>query len=101
MTINVLRINDLWWVEKSSTAGTRHRHPSGHDRRPARRSRRDRGGVASEPQVALPDAPRQSPVTASCRLVAQMTNYVSHIKDSGMDPKTRAARPSSARPRTP
>ena len=29
-----------------------------------------------------------SPVTAPCRVVAQMTNYVSHVKGAGMDPKT-------------
>ena len=29
-----------------------------------------------------------SPVTAPCRVVAQMTNYASHVKDSGMDPAT-------------
>lgn len=29
-----------------------------------------------------------SPVTAPCRVVAQMTNYASHVKDSGMDPVT-------------
>jgi 2-keto-4-pentenoate hydratase/2-oxohepta-3-ene-1,7-dioic acid hydratase in catechol pathway len=28
----------------------------------------------------------RSPVTAPCRVVAQMTNYRSHIKDSGMNP---------------
>jgi 2-keto-4-pentenoate hydratase/2-oxohepta-3-ene-1,7-dioic acid hydratase in catechol pathway len=27
-----------------------------------------------------------SPVTAPCRVVAQMTNYASHVKDSGLDP---------------
>ncbi|MGV9362276.1 fumarylacetoacetate hydrolase family protein [Amycolatopsis sp. NPDC003731] len=29
-----------------------------------------------------------SPVTAPCRVVAQMTNFASHVTDSGMDPKT-------------
>ena len=29
-----------------------------------------------------------SPVTAPCCVVAQMTNYVSHVKGAGMDPKT-------------
>ena len=29
-----------------------------------------------------------SPVTAPCRVVAQMTNYVSHVTDSGMNPDT-------------
>ena len=29
-----------------------------------------------------------SPVTAPCRVVAQMTNFASHVKDSGLDPDT-------------
>jgi len=29
-----------------------------------------------------------SPVTRPCRVVAQMTNFESHVRDSGMDPKT-------------
>ena len=29
-----------------------------------------------------------SPVTAPCRVVAQMTNFSSHVKDAGMDPKS-------------
>ncbi|BBX97674.1 fumarylacetoacetate (FAA) hydrolase [Mycobacterium lacus] len=29
-----------------------------------------------------------SPVTAPCRVVAQMTNFASHVEDSGMDPKS-------------
>ncbi|RDI52720.1 fumarylacetoacetate hydrolase family protein [Nocardia mexicana] len=29
-----------------------------------------------------------SPVTAPCRVVAQMTNFASHVTDAGMDPET-------------
>ena len=29
-----------------------------------------------------------SPMTTPCRVVAQMTNFVSHVVDAGMDPKT-------------
>ncbi len=29
-----------------------------------------------------------SPVTTPCRVVAQMTNYASHVTDAGMDPKS-------------
>jgi 2-keto-4-pentenoate hydratase/2-oxohepta-3-ene-1,7-dioic acid hydratase in catechol pathway len=29
-----------------------------------------------------------SPVTKPCRVVAQMTNFASHVKDAGMDPQT-------------
>lgn len=87
MTINVLRINNLWWVEKSPTTGTLIDTPAATTGALlADRAAISAASVGAE--VALPDAPRQSPVTASCRVVAQMTNYVSHIKDSGMDPKT-------------
>lgn len=30
----------------------------------------------------------RAPVTAPCRVVAQMTNYVSHVRDPGMNPDT-------------
>src|SRR4029079_6477360 len=29
-----------------------------------------------------------SPVTTPCRVVAQMTNFTSHVKDAGLDPET-------------
>src|SRR4029079_12973821 len=29
-----------------------------------------------------------SPVTTPCRVVAQMTNFASHVKDAGLDPET-------------
>jgi 2-keto-4-pentenoate hydratase/2-oxohepta-3-ene-1,7-dioic acid hydratase in catechol pathway len=38
--------------------------------------------------VAVDSLGLVSPVTAPCRVVAQMTNYVSHVRGAGMDPKT-------------
>jgi len=38
--------------------------------------------------VPLGDLDLVSPVTTPCRVVAQMTNYRSHVIDTGMDPKT-------------
>ena len=38
--------------------------------------------------VRVEDLELVSPVTAPCRVVAQMTNFASHVTDSGMDPKT-------------
>lgn len=38
--------------------------------------------------VAVEELSLLSPVTAPCRVIAQMTNFESHVKDSGMDPKT-------------
>src|SRR5690606_28815600 len=41
-------------------------------------------GEPVDPQTLDP----VSPVTAPCRVVAQMTNYRSHVADAGMDPDT-------------
>ncbi|MSX07000.1 MAG: fumarylacetoacetase [Actinobacteria bacterium] len=38
--------------------------------------------------VAVATLSLVSPVTAPCRVVANMTNFVSHVKDSGMNPDT-------------
>ncbi|OZD61790.1 fumarylacetoacetase [Rhodococcus sp. 06-1460-1B] len=38
--------------------------------------------------VAVETLSLLSPVTAPCRVVANMTNFVSHVKDSGMNPDT-------------
>ncbi|OZD46299.1 fumarylacetoacetase [Rhodococcus sp. 06-1477-1B] len=38
--------------------------------------------------VAVETLSLVSPVTAPCRVVANMTNFVSHVKDSGMNPDT-------------
>jgi 2-keto-4-pentenoate hydratase/2-oxohepta-3-ene-1,7-dioic acid hydratase in catechol pathway len=38
--------------------------------------------------VAVDSLDLVSPVTAPCRVVAQMTNYGSHVKGAGMDPNT-------------
>ena len=87
MSINVLRIADQWYVEKSARTGTlvdtaaRTTADLLADR-PAL----DRAAAGEESE--LPDGARQSPVTAPCRVVAQMTNFVSHIEDSGFNPAT-------------
>ena len=44
--------------------------------------------AAGEHLVVVADLDLTSPVTTPCRVVAQMTNYRSHVKDSGMDPDT-------------
>jgi len=38
--------------------------------------------------VAVEELTLLSPVTTPCRVIAQMTNFESHVLDSGMDPKT-------------
>lgn len=87
MSINVLRIADRWYVEKSTGTGTLvDTAASTTAALLADRAALDRAvtGDATE----LPESARQSPVTAPCRVVAQMTNFVSHIEDSGFNPRT-------------
>lgn len=87
MTTTVLRTADAWYVQtdtgavKIDTAATTTGELLG-DRAAIDTACRGTGGVAVESLALV------SPVTAPCRVVAQMTNFVSHVKDSGMDPAT-------------
>lgn len=88
MSISVLRTADAWWVQ--------------HHDDPALAARIDTAATttaelladraAVEAAAAVPathdvaDLELRSPVTTPCRVVAQMTNYRSHVTDAGMDP---------------
>ena len=87
MSINIIRSNNRWYVQKSDTTGTL--IDTAAATTAALLADRDAisAAIASE-AVTLPDSPLQSPVTAPCRVVAQMTNFVSHIRDSGFNPET-------------
>ena len=87
MTTTVLHTVDAWYVQTDtgavkidSTAAT-----TGEllrDRAAIEAAKNVTGGIPVDTLDLV------SPVTAPCRVVAQMTNYVSHVKDSGMDPAT-------------
>lgn len=87
MTVSVLRTADAWWVETPSGAAriTTTARTTGE-------LLTDRAAVAaaaaSSETVPVDGLALLSPVTAPCRVVAQMTNFVSHVVDAGMDPKT-------------
>ena len=87
MSITILRTADAWWV----------RTPSGAARIDTDAS--TTGDLLAEPgKIAAARGSKQtvdpatlelvSPVTAPSRVVAQMTNYASHVKDSGFNPET-------------
>ncbi|MCP2298698.1 2-keto-4-pentenoate hydratase/2-oxohepta-3-ene-1,7-dioic acid hydratase (catechol pathway) [Nocardia amikacinitolerans] len=87
MSVSVLRTADAWWV----------RTPAGAARidtaaTTTRELLADRAAIAaaatSADVIAVDSLSLISPVTAPCRVVAQMTNFASHVKDSGMDPET-------------
>ncbi|MDX2356509.1 fumarylacetoacetate hydrolase family protein [Dietzia sp. PP-33] len=86
MSLSVLRTADAWWVLVS--AGARRIDTRATttaeliaDRQAVVLATTDDGEVVDPASLEL-----QSPVTAPCRVIAQMTNYVSHVRDSGMDP---------------
>jgi 2-keto-4-pentenoate hydratase/2-oxohepta-3-ene-1,7-dioic acid hydratase in catechol pathway len=87
MTITILRTADAWWV----------RTPSGAARIDT--SATTTGDLLAEPEkIEAARGSKQtvdpatlelvSPVTAPCRVVAQMTNFASHVKDAGFNPET-------------
>ncbi|AQA03287.1 fumarylacetoacetase [Mycobacterium sp. MS1601] len=86
MTISVLKTADAWWVKTDAdhaaeiaTAATTTGELLG-----------DRAAIAAATgtPVAIKELDLVSPITAPCRVVAQMTNFESHVVDSNMDPAT-------------
>ena len=87
MSITILRTADAWWVRTprgaaliETDATTTRELLADHDRIEAARATMDTVDPARLELV--------SPVTAPCRVVAQMTNYASHVEDSGLNPET-------------
>jgi 2-keto-4-pentenoate hydratase/2-oxohepta-3-ene-1,7-dioic acid hydratase in catechol pathway len=87
MSTTILRTLDAWWV--STPAGAA-RIDTDATTTGALLGQRERieaaraGGTTVDPATL----DLVSPVTAPCRVVAQMTNFASHVKDSGLDPDT-------------
>lgn len=87
MTTSVLRTSEGWWV----------RTPAGAARIDTRATTTaqllaDRAAIAAAERhrdaVPLDSLTLLSPVTAPCRVIAQMTNFASHVRDAGMNPAT-------------
>jgi 2-keto-4-pentenoate hydratase/2-oxohepta-3-ene-1,7-dioic acid hydratase in catechol pathway len=85
MSTAVLRTADAWWV----------RTPEGAVRidttaETTAQLLADRPAIeaATGEPVPVESLGLVSPVTAPCRVVAQMTNFVSHVRDAGMNPDT-------------
>ena len=86
MTTSVIRTSDAWWVKNADRATKIDTTAVTTGELLA-----DRAAIAaasSGDSVAVDGLDLVSPVTRPCRVVAQMTNFESHVRDSGMDPKT-------------
>jgi 2-keto-4-pentenoate hydratase/2-oxohepta-3-ene-1,7-dioic acid hydratase in catechol pathway len=87
MSTTVLRTADAWWVRAANGAVR-----IDTEAQTTRDLLADRGKIDSALGGGTSVDPAEldlvSPVTAPCRVVAQMTNYASHVRDSGLDPDT-------------
>ena len=87
MTVSILRTADAWWVQTptgaarvTTTATTTRQLLSD---RAAIETAAQRGETVPTDSLHL-----VSPITVPCRVVAQLTNYVSHVTDAGRNPAT-------------
>jgi 2-keto-4-pentenoate hydratase/2-oxohepta-3-ene-1,7-dioic acid hydratase in catechol pathway len=87
MTLSILRTADAWWVNTATGAVKVNTEATTTAGLLADRAAIDAAASGSE-TVPLVGLTLISPVTAPCRVVAQMTNFSSHVKDAGMDPKS-------------
>jgi 2-keto-4-pentenoate hydratase/2-oxohepta-3-ene-1,7-dioic acid hydratase in catechol pathway len=87
MTISVLRTNDSWWVQTPTGAAKIVSTAATTGELLADRGAIDAAAHSSD-TVPVDSLELISPVTRPCRVVAQMTNFASHVKDAGMNPKT-------------
>jgi 2-keto-4-pentenoate hydratase/2-oxohepta-3-ene-1,7-dioic acid hydratase in catechol pathway len=85
MTVSILRTADAWWVQTGSEAAR-----IDTDAATTRELLADRAAIdaaaASTDAVPVGSLELLSPITTPCRVVAQATNFASHVKDVGRDP---------------
>lgn len=85
MTLAVLRTAESWWLQTPSGAA---RIATPATTTAGLLADRDavRAAASRHETVPVDTLGLVSPITRPCRVVAQMTNYASHVRDSGMDP---------------
>ena len=86
MTISIYRTADDWWAGGPDTVAKIDTDATTTAQLLADRPAIDRAASSTE-TVPVSSLELLSPVTAPCRVVAQMTNFASHVEDTGGDPK--------------
>jgi 2-keto-4-pentenoate hydratase/2-oxohepta-3-ene-1,7-dioic acid hydratase in catechol pathway len=87
VSTSILRTADAWWVQNAT--GAAKIATAAHTTRELLTDRSAIDAAAhSSDTVPVETLELLSPVTAPCRVVAQMTNYASHVTDAGMGPKS-------------
>ena len=85
MTLSVLRTADAWWVYTATGATKIATDATTTGALLAERAAIE-AAAANLDTVPVDSLDLLSPVTTPCRVVAQMTNFASHVRDAGMDP---------------
>ncbi|OBK72448.1 fumarylacetoacetate hydrolase family protein [Mycobacterium sp. 1274761.0] len=87
MTTSILRTADAWWVQTATGAAKIVTTAATTGELIADRAAVEAAG-RSTATVPVDSLELVAPVTAPCRVIAQMTNYASHVADAGMNPKS-------------
>lgn len=86
MTVSILRTADNWWVHTPTGAARIATLATTTGELIADRAAIN-AAIGGSETVPVENLDLISPVTVPCRVVAQMTNFASHVRDAGMDPK--------------
>jgi len=86
MSISIYRTSDAWWAGSADSAAKIDTTATTTAQLLADRAAVERA-ASNTTTVATAGLQLLSPVTAPCRVVAQMTNFASHVEDTGGDPK--------------
>jgi 2-keto-4-pentenoate hydratase/2-oxohepta-3-ene-1,7-dioic acid hydratase in catechol pathway len=87
MSTTVFRTVDSWWVQ-TPTGAARIETEAATTAALLAEPEKIEAAAASGTTVDPATLDLVSPVSAPCRVVAQMTNFASHVKDSGLNPET-------------
>lgn len=87
MTTSILHTVDSWWVQTATGAAKITTSATSTAELLSDRAAIDAAAHSGD-TVPVDSLKLVSPVTKPCRVVAQMTNFASHVRDAGMDPKT-------------
>jgi 2-keto-4-pentenoate hydratase/2-oxohepta-3-ene-1,7-dioic acid hydratase in catechol pathway len=87
MSTTILRTADAWWVDTCVGAAQIDTDATTLAELLAQPEKIHTARLSRQ-TVDPADLELVSPVTAPCRVVAQMTNYSSHVKDAGLKPET-------------
>ena len=85
MTISILRTAEGWWVQTASGAARVNTDAATTGQVLADHAALEDAAHSTD-TVPVSSLTLLSPITTPCRVVAQATNYASHVKDVGRDP---------------